>query len=152
MEMKGQERIDAQRDAVWVALNDPEILKGCIPGCQSIERQSPTEFIATLRVRIGPIPMLFSGRITLSNIDAPASYTISGESTGGIKGLASGRADVTLTADGEETLLAYDATAEIGGRLASLSSRLVGSSASKLAAKFFSDFSAAAKAKTVSEA
>jgi carbon monoxide dehydrogenase subunit G len=147
MEMKGEERIAAPRDLVWAALNDPEVLRGCIPGCTAIDRLSATDFTATLKVRIGPIPMSFSGNITLSNVDAPHSYTLSGESAGGIAGLAKGRADVTLTADGEETILAYDASAEIGGKLAQLGSRLVGSSANKLAAKFFSDFSNAALAK-----
>ena len=146
MEMKGEERIAAPRDLVWAALNDPDVLKGCIPGCTAIDRRSATDFTATLKVRIGPIPMTFSGNMTLSNVDAPHSYTLSGESAGGIAGLARGRADVTLTADGEETILAYDASAEIGGKLAHLGSRLVGSSANKLAAKFFSDFSKAALA------
>jgi len=150
MEMKGEERIAAQRDAVWAALNDPDVLKRCIPGCQSIERKSATEFSASLKVKIGPIPIVFFGNITLSNVKASNSYTISGESAGGIAGLAKGRADVTLTEYGDETVLAYDASAEIGGKLAQLGSRLVGSSASKLATKFFSDFSAAANA--VSEA
>jgi carbon monoxide dehydrogenase subunit G len=144
MEMKGEERIAAHRDAVWAALNDPDILKHCIPGCHSITRTSPTEFSAALKVKIGPIPVMFTGQITLSNVQAPNSYTISGESVGGIAGLAKGRADVTLTEYGDETILVYDASAEIGGRLAQLGSRLVGSSASRLAAKFFSDFSAAA--------
>jgi len=146
VEMKGEERIAAPRDLVWAALNDPDVLKGCIPGCTAIDRLSATDFTATLKVRIGPIPMTFSGNMTLSNVDAPHSYTLSGESAGGIAGLARGRADVTLTADGEETILAYDASAEIGGKLAHLGSRLVGSSANKLAAKFFSDFSKAALA------
>ncbi len=152
MDMKGEERIAAPRDLVWAALNDPDVLKGCIPGCTAIDRLSATDFTATLKVRIGPIPMTFSGNMTLSNVNAPHSYTLSGESAGGIAGLAKGRADVTLTADGEETILAYDATAEIGGRLAHLGSRLVGSSASKHAAKFFSDFSDAARAKAMRQA
>lgn len=97
-------------------------------------------------MKIGPIPVVFSGHITLSNVKAPNSYTISGESAGSVAGLAKGRSEVTLTEYGEETILAYDARAEIGGRLAQLGSRLVGSSASRLAAKFFSDFSAAANA------
>lgn len=146
MKMKGEERIAAPRDLVWAALNDPDVLRDCIPGCTAIDRLSATDFTATLKVRIGPIPMSFSGNITLSNVDAPHSYTLSGESAGGIAGLAKGHADVTLTADGEDTILAYDASAEIGGKLAQLGSRLVGSSASKLAARFFSDFSDAARA------
>lgn len=145
MEMKGQERIAARRDHVWAALNDPDILKRCIPGCQSIERVSTTEFAAVLKIKFGPIPIVLSGTISLSNIDAPRSYTISAESAGGLGGLARGRADVTLTEAGDETMLAYDAGAETGGTLARLGSRLVGSSASRLAAKFFSDFGAAAR-------
>ncbi|HTO33932.1 MAG TPA: carbon monoxide dehydrogenase subunit G [Pararhizobium sp.] len=143
MDMNGEERIAAPRDVVWAALNDPDILRQCIPGCQSLEMTSPTELTASVKIKIGPVSASFSGNVILSNINAPESYTISGEGKGGIAGFAKGGADVVLTEDGDETILAYDAKAEIGGKLAQLGSRLVGSSAKKLAQQFFADFSAA---------
>ncbi|WP_438750573.1 CoxG family protein [Pararhizobium sp. O133] len=142
MDMNGEERIAAPRDVVWAALNDPDILRQCIPGCQSLEMTSPTELTASVKIKIGPVSASFSGNVTLSNINAPESYTISGEGKGGIAGFAKGGADVVLTEDGDETILAYEAKAEIGGKLAQLGSRLVGSSAKKLAQQFFADFSA----------
>lgn len=142
MDMSGEERIAAPRDVVWAALNDPDILRQCIPGCQSLEMTSPTELTASVKIKIGPVSASFSGNVTLSNINAPESYTISGEGKGGIAGFAKGGADVVLKEDGDETILAYEAKAEIGGKLAQLGSRLVGSSAKKLAQQFFADFSA----------
>ncbi len=147
MEMQGEERIAARRDIVWAALNDPEILRQCIPGCQSLELKSPTELSASVKIKIGPVSASFSGDVVLSNINAPESYTISGEGKGGIAGFAKGGADVALTEDGEETVLAYEAKAEIGGKLAQLGSRLVSSSAKKLAQQFFADFNAAVTAR-----
>jgi carbon monoxide dehydrogenase subunit G len=142
MDMSGEERIAAPRDVVWAALNDPDILRQCIPGCQSLEMTSPTELTASVKLKIGPVSASFSGNVTLSNIQAPESYTITGEGKGGIAGFAKGGADVVLKEDGEETILTYEAKAEIGGKLAQLGSRLVGSSAKKLAQQFFADFSA----------
>lgn len=147
MELQGEERIAARRDIVWAALNDPDILRQCIPGCQSLEMISPTELTASVKIKIGPVSASFSGDVVLSNIQAPESYTIFGEGKGGIAGFAKGGADVVLTEDGEETVLAYVAKAEIGGKLAQLGSRLVGSSAKKLAQQFFADFNAAVSAK-----
>lgn len=146
MEMQGEERIAARRDIVWAALNDPEILRQCIPGCQSLELKSPTELSASVKIKIGPVSASFSGDVVLSNINAPESYTISGEGKGGIAGFAKGGADVVLTEDGEETVLVYEAKAEIGGKLAQLGSRLISSSAKKLAQQFFADFNAAVTA------
>lgn len=143
MDMQGEERIAARRETVWAALNDPDILRQCIPGCQSLELKSPTELSASVKLKIGPVSASFAGDVILSNINAPESYTISGEGKGGIAGFAKGGADVTLTEDGDETILVYDAKAEIGGKLAQLGSRLVGSSAKKLAQQFFADFNAA---------
>ncbi|OHV83766.1 carbon monoxide dehydrogenase subunit G [Rhizobium sp. LCM 4573] len=143
MEITGEERISAPRDVVWRALNDPEILKQCIPGCQSLERNSPTELAAVVRVKIGPVSANFNGEVTLSNVNAPESYTITGEGKGGIAGFAKGSADVTLTEDGGETLLRYTATAQVGGKLAQLGSRLIGSASQKLATQFFADFNSA---------
>lgn len=136
MDMTGEERIAAPRDAVWAALNDPEILKQCIPGCQSLERVSPTELTATVKLKIGPVSASFNGEVKLSNINAPESYTISGEGKGGIAGFAKGGADVVLREDGDETILQYEAKAQVGGKIAQLGSRLVDSSAKKLAQQF----------------
>ena len=148
MDMQGEERISANRETVWAALNDPDILRQCIPGCQSLELKSPTELSASVKLKIGPVSASFAGDVILSNINAPVSYTISGEGKGGIAGFAKGGADVTLTEDGDDTVLVYDAKAEIGGKLAQLGSRLVGSSAKKLAQQFFADFNAAVSGKT----
>ncbi|HEV7310203.1 carbon monoxide dehydrogenase subunit G [Ensifer sp.] len=143
MDMTGEERIAASRDAVWRGLNDPDILKRCIPGCQSLERTSPNELAAAVKIKIGPVSASFAGNVVLSNLNPPESYTISGEGKGGIAGFAKGGADVTLIADGSETVLRYDVKAEIGGKLAQLGSRLVDSTAKKLAQQFFADFGAA---------
>ncbi|TXI03640.1 MAG: carbon monoxide dehydrogenase [Rhizobium sp.] len=147
MDMTGEERIAAPRDAVWAALNDPEILKQCIPGCQSLEKISPTELTATVKLKIGPVSASFNGEVKLSNINAPESYTISGEGKGGIAGFAKGGADVVLKEDGDETILQYEAKAQVGGKIAQLGSRLVDSSAKKLAQQFFADFTAAINGK-----
>src|SRR3954464_824416 len=120
MDMTGEERIAAPRAAVWAALNDPDILKQCIPGCQSLERISPTQLTATVKLKIGPVSASFNGDVTLSNINAPESYTISGEGKGGIAGFAKGGADVVLKEDGDETILQYQAKAQVGGKIAQL--------------------------------
>ncbi|MCJ8520404.1 carbon monoxide dehydrogenase subunit G [Pseudorhizobium tarimense] len=143
MDVDGEERIAAPRDVVWQALNDPEILKQCVPGCQSLEKKSPTELVTTVRIKIGPVAANFNGEITLSNIDAPKSYTISGEGKGGIAGFGKGAADVELVEDGAETILRYKAKAQVGGKLAQLGSRLIDSASRKLAQQFFADFNAA---------
>jgi uncharacterized protein len=147
MDMTGEERINAPRDAVWAGLNDPEILKRCIPGCQTLELKSPTELVASVRIKIGPVSATFNGEVTLSNINAPESYTISGEGKGGIAGFAKGGADVVLSADGSETVLQYSAKAQVGGKLAQLGARLVDSTSQKLAQQFFADFNAAVSEK-----
>lgn len=147
MEMTGEERINAPRDVVWAALNDPDILKRCIPGCQTLEMKSPTELSATVKIKIGPVSATFNGDVVLSNINAPESYTISGEGKGGIAGFAKGGADVLLREDGGETILQYAAKAQVGGKLAQLGARLVDSTSQKLALQFFSDFNAAVSQK-----
>lgn len=152
MDMTGEERIAAPRDIVWAALNDPEILRQCIPGCQSLEMRSPTELAATVKIKIGPVSASFSGEVLLSNINPPESYTISGEGKGGIAGFAKGGADVALKEDGNETLLQYDVKAQIGGKLAQLGSRLIDSTSRKLAAQFFADFNTAVSARANSAA
>lgn len=146
MDVDGEERIVAPREVVWHALNDPEILRQCIPGCQSLEKTSPTELVTTVRIKIGPVGATFNGEITLSNINAPESYTISGEGKGGIAGFGKGAADVVLIEDGDETILRYAAKAQVGGKLAQLGSRLIDSASRKLAQQFFADFNAAVAA------
>lgn len=140
MEISGEERIAASREVVWAALNDPEILRQCIPGCQTLEQKSPTELAASVKLKIGPVSASFNGEVTLSDIDAPRSYRISGEGKGGIAGFAKGFADVSLEEDGSETILRYKADAQVGGKLAQLGSRLIGSTSQKLATQFFADF------------
>lgn len=146
MDLTGEERITAPRDVVWAALNNPDILKQCIPGCQSLEMKSPTELAATVKIKIGPVSATFNGEVTLSNINAPESYTISGEGKGGIAGFAKGGADVTLKEDGGDTILSYVVNAQIGGKLAQLGARLIDSTSKKLAQQFFADFTAAVTA------
>ncbi|ANH02598.1 MULTISPECIES: carbon monoxide dehydrogenase subunit G [unclassified Shinella] len=142
MDMSGEERIAAPREAVWAALNDPDVLKACIPGCQSLTMKSPNELEATVKIKIGPVSANFSGEVTLSNLNPPESYTISGEGKGGIAGFAKGGADVRLTEDGDGTILSYDVKAQIGGKLAQLGSRLIDSTSKKLATQFFADLGA----------
>lgn len=139
--IEGEERIEAPVDRVWAALNDPEVLKVAIPGCQSLEKKSDTELTATVVLKIGPIKATFNGEVTLKNLNPPHSYTIVGEGKGGIAGFAKGGADVTLTPDGPDaTVLKYAAKAEVGGKIAQLGSRLIDSTSRKLAAQFFSSF------------
>lgn len=138
--IEGEERIAAPVEKVWEALNDPEILKEAIPGCQSLEKSSDTEMAATVVLKIGPIKATFNGEVTLKNLKPPHSYTIQGEGKGGIAGFAKGGADVTLTEDGAATILKYAAKADVGGKIAQLGSRLIESTSKKLAGQFFSTF------------
>ncbi len=140
MEMNGEERIAAPRETVWAALNDPEILKQCIPGCQSLEMTGDNEMSASVKLKIGPVSATFKGSVVLENINPPESYTITGEGKGGIAGFAKGGADVALREDGAETVLAYDVKAQVGGKLAQLGSRLIDSTSKKLAGQFFAKF------------
>lgn len=142
MNMQGEERISAPVDTVWAALNDPEILKACIPGCETLERKSATQLAATVGLKLGPVKAKFTGEVQLKNLKPPHSYTIQGEGKGGIAGFAKGGADVTLTADGNETILSYTVNADVGGKIAQLGSRLIDSTAKKLATQFFSSFNA----------
>lgn len=147
MEMQGEQRIPAPRDVVWAALNDPEVLKECIPGCQTVEKTSDTGFSATVVAKVGPVSAKFSGKVTLSDIDPPNGYTISGEGQGGVAGFGKGGAKVSLSDDGAGTLLRYTATAQVGGKLAQIGSRLVDSAAAKMADDFFAKFNLVAAAK-----
>ena len=140
MDMTGEYRIEALRDKVWAALNDPDILKDCIPGCQRLEKTSPTGFTADVVAKVGPVKAKFSGNVTLSDLDPPNGYTISGEGKGGVAGFASGGAKVRLEADGEATVLKYEVNAKVGGKLAQIGSRLIDATARKMANEFFGKF------------
>jgi carbon monoxide dehydrogenase subunit G len=141
MDMNGSERIEAPVQTVWQALNDPEILRQCIPGCETLEKTSDTEMTATVALKVGPVKARFQGTVQLQNLNPPHSYTISGEGKGGMVGFAKGGADVMLAAYGPDaTLLTYVVRAEVGGKIAQLGSRLIDSTAKKLAAQFFADF------------
>lgn len=140
MEMSGSERIVASKEAVWAALNDPAILQQCIPGCQKLEKASDNEMTATVTLKVGPVKASFNGKVTLSNIDAPNSYRITGEGSGGVAGFAKGGANVRLEQDADITVLHYDVDAQVGGKIAQLGSRLIDSTAKKLAGEFFARF------------
>jgi carbon monoxide dehydrogenase subunit G len=141
MQMNGQQRIAASRQQVWQALNDPDVLKRCIPGCQSLEKEADDRLKATVEIKIGPIGARFNGAVTLSDLDPPNGYTIIGEGQGGTVGFAKGGAKVRLTdADGGGTLLTYDVDAQVGGRLAQLGGPIIDATAKQLAGKFFEQF------------
>lgn len=143
MDMMGEVTIPAPRVKVWAALNDPEFLKASIPGCESMERDGDTSFIAKVVAKIGPVKASFTGKVTLSDIDPPHGYTLSGEGQGGAAGFAKGSAKVKLTEqDPNTTLLAYTVSAQVGGKLAQIGSRLVDGAAKKIADDFFIRFGA----------
>jgi hypothetical protein len=141
MDLTGEYRIPAARQDVWEALNDPEVLKQCIDGCQELSKDSDTQFSAKVTAKVGPVNAKFSGKVTLSDLDPPNGYNISGEGQGGVAGFAKGGATVKLTEDGADTVLSYSANAEVGGKLASVGSRLVEGVAKKQADDFFGKFS-----------
>ena len=143
MEMTGEFRIPAPRQRVWEGLNDPEILKSSIPGCQTIEKLSDTEFTAKVVAQVGPVKANFAGKVTLSDLDPPQSYTIAGEGSGGVAGFAKGSAKVNLDEDGAATVLHYVVQAHVGGKLAQIGSRLIDSVARRMAENFFTRFVAA---------
>lgn len=140
MDITGQYRIAAPREVVWAALNDPEVLKRCIPGCKELDARSATDLAAKVALKIGPISATFSGAVTLEDLTAPTSYTIVGQGQGGAAGFAKGRAVVTLTEADGETDLAYTAKTEVGGKLATLGGRLIQATSRKLADEFFANF------------
>ena len=149
--MNGSQRIEASREKIYVALNDVEVLKQCIPGCDSIEMTSPTDMVAKVTLRIGPVKASFAGKVTLSDLDPPNGYTITGEGSGGVAGFAKGGAVVKLEANGEATLLHYTVNVEIGGKLAQLGARLIDATAKKLAGDFFEKFSTVVAPPAVTE-
>jgi len=140
MEMAGERRIAASPQRVWEALNDPEVLRQCIPGCQSLEKEADDRFTAVAEIKIGPIGARFKGAVALSELDPPHGYTISGQGNGGVAGNAKGTAKVRLSADGAGTLLAYTVDAQVGGRMAQLGGPLIDATARNMADKFFTKF------------
>ena len=141
MDMTGERRIEAPRQTVWQALNDPAVLKLSIPGCESLEKLSDTDMKATAAVKIGPIATKFTGAVHLSDIDPPNGYTIGGEGQGGVAGFAKGGAKVRLEDAGGGTLLQYEVHAQVGGKLAQLGARLIDATAKQMADAFFDRFS-----------
>jgi hypothetical protein len=140
MKMTGQELIPAARERVWAALNDPQVLKQSVPGCQSITRTSPTAFEATVVAKVGPVKAKFAGNVTLSKLKPPESYVISGQGKGGAAGFAKGNAAIKLSEAEGGTMLSYEVDAQVGGKLAQIGSRLIDSSARKMAGDFFKRF------------
>jgi carbon monoxide dehydrogenase subunit G len=143
MEMTGEYRIEAPREKVWAALNDPDVLKQSIPGCDEIEQTSDTSFEAKVTAKVGPVKAKFAGAVQLTDIDAPNGYRISGEGKGGAAGFAKGGANVRLEDDGGATILKYEVDAQVGGKLAQLGARLIDGTAKKMASQFFENFAAA---------
>ena len=143
MLMTGEVQLPASRDVVWAKLNDPDVLKACIPGCEELNKLSDTEFQAVATTKIGPVKARFKGKVRLTDLDPPNGYKISGEGDGGIAGFAKGGAVVTLADKDGGTLLSYNVEAQIGGKLAQLGQRLINGVAKKLADDFFAKFAAA---------
>jgi hypothetical protein len=143
MTMTGEVTLPAARPRVWAMLNDAAVLRACIPGCQSLEKTSDTSFAAVTKIKIGPVSASFKGKVQLSDVDPPNGYTISGEGEGGIAGFANGGAKVRLVDAPEGTTLNYDVTANVGGKIAQMGSRLIDSVAKKMADQFFANFATA---------
>lgn len=140
MEMSGEQRIPLPQQRVWEALNDPEILKACIPGCESIDRVSDNEYKVAMTAAIGPVKAKFSGKLVLADMNPPNSYSLAFEGSGGAAGFGKGSAQVKLAPEGSGTLLTYKATASVGGKLAQIGSRLIDGVAKKMADDFFARF------------
>jgi carbon monoxide dehydrogenase subunit G len=140
MTMNGEVQLASPREVVWAKLNDPEVLKASIPGCEEMERTEDNGFRATVKVKVGPVSARFKGKVTLSDLDPPNGYKINGEGEGGVAGFAKGGAAVKLAEKDGGTLLIYDVEAQIGGKLAQLGQRLINGTAKKLADEFFTNF------------
>lgn len=144
MNLSGEYKLPLPRQAVWEGLNDPDVLKRCIPGCEELIKSSDTEMSAKVALKIGPMSAKFSGKVTLSDIDPPKGYKIAGEGQGGVAGFGKGSAVVSLEEDGPDaTTLRYTADSQVGGKIAQLGSRLIDATAKKLADEFFGKFAAA---------
>ena len=141
MEMKGEQLVPASQQATWDALNDPQVLKACVPGCKAIDRIADNEYMVLMTARVGPVSAKFKGKLTLSDLDPPNSYNLAFEGQGGVAGFAKGSAHVALSPMDGGTRLAYAAKASVGGKLAQIGSRLIDGAAKKLAEQFFSAFS-----------
>jgi carbon monoxide dehydrogenase subunit G len=141
MDMSGEVRILASQERVWAALNDPETLRQAIPGCEELTKISDTELEAAARAKIGPVSARFKGKVTLSDLQPPTGYTLTGEGTGGAAGFAKGQAHVSLRPDGDGTVLHYMVKATVGGKLAQIGQRLIDGAAKKMADDFFEKFS-----------
>ena len=152
MDMTGERRIPAPRQTVWEALNNPEVLKASIPGCESLEKLADDQMKATAAVKVGPISARFTGKVQLTDIDPPNGYRISGEGQGGVAGFAKGGANVALTDDGADTLLSYQVNAQVGGKLAQLGGRLIDATAKQMADAFFDRFSKQVQAMSAASA
>jgi uncharacterized protein len=143
MTMNGEIQLSAPREVVWAKLNDPDVLKACIPGCEELEKTEDQGFRAVAKMKVGPVSARFRGKVTLSDLDPPNGYKISGEGEGGVAGFAKGGAKVDLVDREGGTLLTYQVDAQIGGKLAQLGQRLINGSAKKLADEFFANFARA---------
>jgi len=140
MEMTGEQRIPLPQQKVWEALNDPEVLKACIPGCETIEKVSDSEYKVAMTAAVGPVKAKFSGKLLLSDLDPPNAYALAFEGSGGAAGFGKGTARVSLQPAGDETLLTYKASATVGGKLAQIGSRLIDGVAKKMSDDFFARF------------
>ena len=143
MTMTGEVQLPASRETVWTKLNDPEVLKACIPGCEQLDKTSDSEFAAIATIKVGPVKARWTGKVRLSDLDPPNSYRISGEGEGGVAGFAKGGAKVSLADSDGGTRLSYDVEAQIGGKLAQLGQRLINGAAKKTADDFFQKFATA---------
>ncbi|MGH6780089.1 MAG: SRPBCC family protein [Bradyrhizobium sp.] len=143
MTMNGEVQLPASREVVWAKLNDPDVLRACIPGCEELEKTDEHSFRAVAKMKVGPVSARFKGKVNLSDLDPPNGYRISGEGEGGVAGFAKGGAQVKLADQDGGTLLSYDVEAQIGGKLAQLGQRLVNGAAKKLADEFFANFAKA---------
>jgi carbon monoxide dehydrogenase subunit G len=142
MELKGERLIPASIDATWAALNDPDVLKACIAGCESVDRTGDDAFAAVVAVKVGPVSARFKGNLQMTNVQAPNGYTINFDGQGGAAGFGKGSADVALAAEGAQTRLRYDARATVGGKMAQIGSRLIDAAAGKITDDFFKAFEA----------
>jgi uncharacterized protein len=152
MEFAGRYLIPAPPEAVWAAINDADILKSCIPGCERMEKTDPTHFQAAVTLKIGPMKATFKGNVALEDLDPPRRCTLKGEGQGGVAGFAKGEAEILLTPEGDGTALTYTAKASIGGKLAQIGQRLIDGAAKQIADDFFSRFSAAVGAGVIGSA
>ena len=142
MTMTGEVQLPASRQTVWEKLNDPEVLKACIPGCEELTKDGENGFRAVATTKVGPVKARFKGKVQLTDLDPPNGYKISGEGDGGVAGFAKGGAAVALTDKDGGTLLTYNVEAQIGGKLAQLGQRLINGAAKKVADDFFRNFAA----------